>query len=257
MSRQPVSPPGAALKVPFLPDKTIERNAGALLAGYAQAENITVGIPVPLDELLVHLGLRLDFDDLRAKFDLPDVLGALWIEERHIYIDQDLDPDERASALGRFRFTLAHEIGHWCLHRTHYELQHRHDDLFARSTGPSIICRSSQRKERIELQADAYAGCLLMPRAEVVRQWHRLIGPEPLQLSHLQADRQTRPAQAVAWSGRASIGPGTEDDAMIELAIRPLAEAFEVSPQAMRIRLERLGLVVREPSRVASLFAAQ
>ena len=44
---------------------------------------------------------------------IPDVLGALWVNERQIYIDQALDPEEYQGALGRFRFTLAHEIGHW------------------------------------------------------------------------------------------------------------------------------------------------
>ncbi|MBK8008612.1 MAG: ImmA/IrrE family metallo-endopeptidase [Rhizobiales bacterium] len=32
-------------------------------------------------------------------------------------IDDSLDPEENPSMLGRYRFTLAHEIGHWRLHR--------------------------------------------------------------------------------------------------------------------------------------------
>ena len=147
----------------------------------------------------------------------PMCSGRYWLIDRQIYIDQTLDPDEQPSALGRFRFTLAHEIGHWELHRTLFEFQRRQDDLFERPSAPSIVCRTSQAKERIELQADAFAAALLMPRAEVITHWQRLID-----------------------SGR-RIRPGARQDELIEVAVRPLAETFEVSAQAMRIRLEGLG----------------
>ena len=39
---------------------------------------------------------------------------------------------------------------------------------------PSVICRSSQAKERIELQADLHASYLLMPRKLVFSAWNDL-----------------------------------------------------------------------------------
>src|SRR5689334_3526999 len=126
-----------SIRVPYLTGTMIEENADRMLAKYGNTEKIILKPPIDLDAILMHLNLRLDFDDLKMKFDLPDALGALWVDERHIYIDQTLDPDEQPSALGRFRFTLAHEIGHWELHRALFEFQRRQDDLFDRPSAPS------------------------------------------------------------------------------------------------------------------------
>jgi hypothetical protein len=131
-----------SLKVPYRRDAEIEASANTLLTRYSRAKVIQVRPPIDLDDLLVHLGLRLDLNDLKAMLGIPNALGALWVNERHIYIDQTLDPDERPGALGRFRFTLAHEIGHWSLHRSLFLLKDLQDDLFQKSPGPSIVCRT-------------------------------------------------------------------------------------------------------------------
>jgi Zn-dependent peptidase ImmA (M78 family) len=246
-----------SIKVPYLADADIEKRASALLTKYSLARNIQVRAPIPLDDILIHLGLRLDLDDLRTTLGILDVLGALWIEEKRIYIDQSLDPDERPSALGRFNFTLGHEIGHWCLHRPYVETQQRHEDLLQTPSCPSIVCRTSQQRERIELQADAFSGALLMPRAEVITHWHRLLGPERLKLSQLCARADRDPA--MTWLRRGPVGaqPLMQERELVESTIRPMAEAFEVSPPAMRIRLEQLGLIVRDLNEtLVALFEA-
>ena len=244
-----------SLKVSYHPDAEIEASANTLLARYSRAEAIQVRPPIDLDDLLVHLGLRLDLDDLKTMFGIPDVLGALWIDERHIYIDQTLDPDERPGASGRFRFTLAHEIGHWGLHRSLFSPKDLHDDLFRRSSGPSIICRTSQGRERIELQADAFAAALLMPRSEVVAHWPRLIGPERLKVGELRGRAGPFLAAAAALAGPGH-EPRARQDGLIEYFIRPMVEAFEVSPAAMRIRLEQLGFIVQDVEAGMPLFEA-
>jgi Zn-dependent peptidase ImmA (M78 family) len=101
---------------------------------------------------------------------------------------------------GRFNFTLAHEIGHWCLHRGRDEVRLATGNLFGAPAAPSIICRTSERRERIEIQADAFAGCLLMPRDLLVPAWRR------------------------------RAGRGRRDD-VVEPTVRRLAEEFEVSPR--------------------------
>ena len=82
--------------------------------------------PVPVEEYpRKHLKLTLDFDDLHEKLGIPrdgeepEVLGALWAERGEVFIDESLDPDEHPEREGRYRFTLAHEIGHWCLHKNY------------------------------------------------------------------------------------------------------------------------------------------
>ena len=134
------------LKVPYLPDAAIEVSASALLAAYARREGSQIRPPVPVESILQdHLRLHLGFDDLRTRLRVPDVLGALYMDSGEVVIDQTLDPDEQPSALGRFRFTLAHEIGHWELHRTLFEFQQRQDDLFAKPAAPSIVAPNPKR----------------------------------------------------------------------------------------------------------------
>jgi Zn-dependent peptidase ImmA (M78 family) len=244
-----------SITVRYVPEEEIEAEAGALLAEHARKTGLRVAVPaLLLDDLLQHLGLRLDLDDLCAMLGLPDVLGAIWIERRHIYIDQTLDPDERPAMRGRFNFSLAHEIGHWRLHRGYVEPRHAMHDLFGEPPAPTIICRTSRKRERIELQADAFAGCLLMPRDAVGRAWQWMMGPEPFELG---SARWSRLASA-AGLRRAGVGPDRrqEQDGVLELLVKPLADEFQVSAQAMRIRLERLGWVVRDPGTTEPLFGA-
>ena len=63
--------------------------------------------------------------------------------------------------LGRYSFTLAHEIGHHVLHRQFY-FEHLVDGE------TKIICREANIKPIIERQADRFAAALLMP-AETVK----------------------------------------------------------------------------------------
>ena len=58
------------------------------------------------------------------------------------------------------------------------------------------------------------------------------------------------------WRGTIRGDPREQQDDVIEFVVRPLAEEFQVSPQAMRIRLERLGWVVRDLETTESLFGA-
>src|SRR3954453_18962316 len=96
------------IDVRYLPEGEIEAEACALLAGYARK----AGAPrdaVParlLDDLLQHLGLRFEFDDLRETFGVPDVLVAIWFGDIFVRLDETLDPDERPAMLGRCNFTL-------------------------------------------------------------------------------------------------------------------------------------------------------
>ena len=105
------------------------------------------------------------FDVPRSGLVDPDILGAMFFDERRIVIDESLDPEENPSKEGRYRFTLAHEGGgHWRLHRHLFAKDPAQTSLFGEPTPPSVVCRSSQAKEPIEWQADFYASCLLMPR---------------------------------------------------------------------------------------------
>ena len=56
---------------------------------------------------------------------------------------------------------------------------------------PTVICRTSQAKERIEWQADIYSSYLLMPRQFVLDAWKRRFGSlKPIVYADVAVDRQ-------------------------------------------------------------------
>jgi Zn-dependent peptidase ImmA (M78 family) len=162
------------VKVPFLREEQIERDAEALLADFELARSIRIVPPVPIEDIIEkHLKIRVEFDELHEVLGVPrsggetdsDILGAIFFDDCRIVIDASLDPEENPTKEARYRFTLAHEGGgHWRLHRHLFAKDPAQSSLFYAPSPPSVVCRSSQAKEPIEWQADCYAGCLLMPR---------------------------------------------------------------------------------------------
>ena len=214
----------------FVPRKTIEDGAQALLADYARRYHVSIQPPVPVEEIIeAHLGLAFDIEDLPRLLSVPSVLGATWFRSREVKIDQSLDPTVFPSKLGRYRFTVAHEVGHWELHRERYLSVEGQAAMFAGDDHP-VICRSDD-KSSLEWQADCFAGYLLMPKAMVFAQWEaRHGGREPYVANAEIADQKAR------W------GLGDDERPTVEVA-RQMAHIFEVSAQAMQIRLVELGLI--------------
>ncbi len=243
--------------VPPMPDEQIEAEACALLSSYTRKTGISIPVPAFfLDKLIRHLKLYFEMYDLRKEFKLPDVLGALYLRDRLIRIDETLDPDEHPFMLGRFNFSCAHEIGHWCLHRSHAEVRQSTEDLFGEPEQPSIICRTSQKKTPIEIQADKFASYLLMPRAEVIWVWHRMMSLDRFRLSTLDVvDRQKLSANTTSCCEQ-EIEREQQYNNIIEAKVAPIARTFQVSPRAMRIRLERLGMIVLDLDAIGPLFEA-
>src|SRR5262249_48650841 len=238
------------LQVPYVAEETIERDAAALLAEYAHAKGVEVNAPIPIEPIIEkHLGLRVEFDDLHRVFGLPggarfgkkpDIFGAIWLESGEIVVDESLDPEERPLIEERYRFTLAHEVGHWRLHRP--LVQANSDKETQRRT---VVCRSSQAKERVELQANLYASCLLMPRKLVLQAWRDQFGDDQPRIfppnSWVEAPGEIERRIMAFFSGQDRSG-------LHEFAL-PFALRFLVSRTAMRIRLETLGLIRREVPR--------
>jgi hypothetical protein len=241
--------------VPYLSEEAIERDAAALLAEYSQKRGDAIIPPIPIEDIVEkHLKLGIEFDDMhrlfnhpRSGFD-PDILGAVFFNEGRIVIDESLDPEEHPSKETRYRYTVAHEGGgHWRLHRRLFIQDSAQANLFGDPTPPSVVCRSSQAKERVEWQADFYASCLLMPRKFVMTAWDemfpdrkpRVLRPRtPINHPFVEVPRLDYRIGNLR-------GSETEDDLLDRIA-RPLAGRFLVSAIAMRIRLEKLGLLLRE-----------
>jgi len=249
--------------VPYLPEAAIERDSVALLTEYAQARGVPIGPPVPIEDIVEkHLKLCIEFDDTHKIFCVPrdpgsdaDILGAIFFDDARIMVDESLDPEEMPGIEGRYRFTLGHEGGHWRLHRWIFAKNPAQGALFGGPEAPSFICRSSEAKRPEEWQADFYASCLLMPRDLVIDAWQRRFGNTNARMLK-RKDRIALPAEmdkeiAVAFR---SFEQQRDDERMNEFA-RPFAQKFRVSMVAMRIRLERLGLLLREVPRQRALTA--
>jgi len=224
--------------VPFIPEPRIERAASDLLARWAAEHEWVPAPPVPVDEIIeIQLGLRVDSDDLRGKLGIPDVLGAIFFQSKRIRIDDSLNIETHPHLLGRYRWTLAHEGGHWVLHRELLGSPAADASLFGDLGAPEFVCRSSA-KPPVEKQADMFACYLLMPTDLVRSAWREWRGDsESVFVTDLRADAP----------------PTDTDDAVVDRFIRPFAAAFEVSREAMRYRVHDLGLVL--PSRDGLLFA--
>ena len=240
--------------VPYLTDEAIELDAQQLLAEFEIARGVRLEPPIPVEDIVEkYLRLRIEFDDMHARLGLPrppsggaEILGAIY-SDGSICIDESLDPEENPAMEGRYRFTLAHEGGgHWRLHRDMIMDGAMQASFLDEVAGSSFVSRSSTAKAREEWQADFYAACLLMPRKMVFNVWREAF-PDCMQ-------RVLQPTVAISHGfveiprlytqidGRDVL---ETDDEALERFCKPLAQRFLVSPIAMRIRLEYLGLLHR------------
>jgi IrrE N-terminal-like domain len=147
------------------PVEAIERAAEAVLAGVPSWIWDGETLPVPLEDIAdSHFGLLVrDVSDLAVAPGAPSLgpdqslsglllpdLGEVWVNAH-----------EAREWPGRRRFTIAHELGHWCMHRD------RHDPVYCRSTIVEAA-EAPDPDERPPLpsheeEANAFAAALLMP----------------------------------------------------------------------------------------------
>lgn len=166
----------------------------------AQAENLARqileegGYTVPIDVFAIASKYGISVSSLELE---DSVSGMLVIRGNRAIIGVNSTNHPR-----RQRFTIAHELAHYLLHRDK-------SDLFV--DGASVYYRDEQSSKGIrfqEIDANAFAGELLMPR---------------------QALKQIIGAGSIHFFD--------------EVSLEDMAAHFQVSVQAMMIRLERLGLL--------------
>ncbi|MGI6139123.1 MAG: ImmA/IrrE family metallo-endopeptidase [Candidatus Hydrogenedentales bacterium] len=210
----------------------IEQAAMKLLGLYAGRYGMDDSTAIPVDMVVEStLGLTLELDDLSKRLGAQDILGATWIQSKTVVIDQSLEPSENPAMEGRFNFTLAHEAGHWVMHAHQIADIPEQATLFDISTAPSIVCRSSQRKESMEWQADRFASYLLMPEDRIMNFWREIRGGLD---------------QYMAFEEIEAIKAQSEYPIPVTQVAKDMAEHFRVSGQAMQIRLEGLKLILAE-----------
>jgi len=165
-----------------------ETEATRLLAETGQATEV----PVNVEAIAKHLDAQV----VEEKFD-RSVSGMLYRDGDHVVIGVNSAHVDR-----RRRFTIAHEIGHLVLHKGR-PLVLDHVRVNFRDAN------SSTASDLEEIQANAFAAEILMPKDQVIASARKLL----------------------------------EDEAMTEsVVIGYLAQGFDVSEQAMEYRLINLGL---------------
>ena len=221
-------------RVPYLTESAIEADAQLMLAEWNERFSPISKPPVLIEEMLECLiGLDFEIDDLGPLFGDAGVLGVIWFGRRLVQVDHGLDPKKDPRMLGRYRFTIAHEIGHWRLHRQHLAADPNAAMLFDPNGKPAFVCRDHTKPPE-EHQADKFAGYALMPKHLVREAWRTWQGTDgPVLIADLPKADLYRDPEANKHSA-------------MERFCKPLAEQFQVSAQAMRIRLEKLNLLVEQ-----------
>lgn len=172
-------------------------------------------LPVPIEEI-VEFDFELEVIPLEGILDDLAVDAFLTSDVKRIYVDAFV----MRHRYRRFRFSLAHELAHYELHRPLYEQTHVASVRDWQSVQESI---SEDDYAWFEFQAHSFAGLVLVPAAELRREFHGAV----------RAARQAGLSEDTLSS---EAGKG-------HLA-RWLASQFEVSEQVIEKRMEKDGLWV-------------
>lgn len=179
---------------------------------------------IPLDIFsIVDVNLGLDiipFDDLRNRYNIEAALtkdySGIYIDaETYIYLE-----DGPEWKLNRLRFSFAHELGHYILHK---ELA---DKQIYSSVDDFVEWQEDYggEKENIERQADEFAGRLLVPRESLEKDIENLL------------DKLN------------SVNPFWRQDSNLRTTVASrIAQRYGVTGQVIEIRMDREG-VWKNPS---------
>lgn len=190
----------------YYQEQVLENIARKVLCGYDSVLYYGSPAAVPIEEMIEAHGVSLEYQYLRkngrilgktifdegleAVYDMENQEYTLFpVQAGTILIDASLCEEDAST--GRLRFTCAHELAHWILHKKLYT-----------GTGRSAAMITEQSETTLEVQANMLGSAILMPIAQIKRCFYQLRG-------------------------------GRQDGQLID----DMADVFQVSRQAMRIRL--------------------
>ena len=132
--------------VPFIDKTTIRRVIREQI--FKSYPDDSPQLPLDIEDFVeIRLGIPLHIVQLHKS-----ILGYANIEENAIYINVMIENQQT-----RFRFTVAHELGHLTLHK---DLIQREGQFLTTLKQPLL---TSENERRVEYQANLYAGELLAP----------------------------------------------------------------------------------------------
>ena len=166
--------------------------------------------PVPIDKILE---LKLGYSIIpipRLKKDLD--IDSFITKDKELYIDEEIYMAENNQ---RYRFSLAHELGHITLHETLFKHINAIDDfvLFYKTTPDYIL-------GKLESQSDRFASFFLCP------------------YKYIDIAIRNFVIKPYADSGIKNINKDKTKEA-VEYQIAKIANYFNVSSKAMMVRMAR------------------
>jgi len=194
--------------VSFLSDDFIEKHSLKFL----KKHHPSFEIPIPIDDI-VEKRLKIDIIPIPNLQRVHQIEGFISSDLREISVDQFI----MEKIPNRYRFTLAHEIGHFCLHKDIFQSA----KLRLTSEWKEFVNLLPEKDHsRFEYQAYAFAGFVLVPT-------------EKLQ-------------QEITTFKSVLIKEGISLDSMLDIAWEiiheELAEKFHVSKDVIIRRIQKEGL---------------
>lgn len=178
-------------------------NANSLLE-WAKNNGLEIAAPIDVDKIASLLGIAVNYD---ASLHESGTVGKIQFSNGYPVVT--INPLENTYEPRR-RFTLAHEIGHYCLHSN----EAREGFTDNRRT----MSRNDSYWDRFESEANSFAAQLLMPKLLLIEVGNRII-------------KEYQDTQ------------GIEHGMPVSTFTEKMADIFDVSNKAMEYRLKNLGLV--------------
>ncbi|WP_042198100.1 ImmA/IrrE family metallo-endopeptidase [Paenibacillus camerounensis] len=150
-------------KFPYLSPEQLENIALHVLYDFGiNCDEQSTPMAIPIEEIIeFHYGLDFSWEPI-DHFDSSGVVMAAIIPSQKKIIMNDTQKDLFSEKIGTMKFTMAHELGHWVLHVDDKENQQT--VLSLEGDSKVFYCRSSSVKPPVEIQADMFAGAILMPK---------------------------------------------------------------------------------------------
>ncbi|MDP3836794.1 MAG: ImmA/IrrE family metallo-endopeptidase [bacterium] len=168
-------------------------------------------IPIDIEKVLMKLKIKvIPTPDLKRLAGIDSFITSDW---KSVYVDNEAYLEDHKYK--RVRFSMAHELGHFLLHKKLYE------SLGIKSLEDYYnFCEKAPARQYgfLETQANNFAGCFLVPKPVLKEYKEKLL-------------IKLRKQLAVH---------GIEDIDLTEYIIDPLAEQFSVSTEPIRIALQTL-----------------
>ncbi len=167
-----------------------------------KAAGFELKAPVNIDLIAEKLGIIVETDH---GLEMKGIIGEIFFRNDQPVVK--INPFQN-SYEPRRRFTLAHEIGHYCLHSA----KSRQGFTDSQKT----MSRSDSFWNRAESEANSFAAQLLMPKSLIIQE-----------------------GQAIVAAHKTT----SEENLSLSVFTERMADKFQVSSKAMEYRLRNLGVI--------------